>query len=142
MSEKILIRLWSIRSPVILVPRKTGVTYTNQTCGTGCRQDEMEGFAIPISDEFDDADYEQGLDFRICQLFPDGSSGLIDLKLAEKIQSILASYPESKWIKINFARLEESYEAWLHVTLHENEEYVTAGLPEGQEAILTWHNSD
>ncbi|TGJ99007.1 hypothetical protein EHQ53_10495 [Leptospira langatensis] len=142
MAGKIWIFLWCIKSPVLLVPKATGVVYTNQTCGTACLQEEIEGFAIPISDEYSDIDYELSLDFRIRKLFPDGNPGNIDFRLAEAIQSILDSYNESKWVRIDFEKLSESHEAWLKVKLYSGNDYIPSDLIDGQEAILTWQNSD
>lgn len=40
--------LWSIDTPMIIVPSNTGVVYCNQVDGVACVQRELEGFLIPL----------------------------------------------------------------------------------------------
>ncbi len=47
--EKIMI---SIESPAIIIPKKTGVTYFNQVGGYSCHDLEIEGFVIPVAENF------------------------------------------------------------------------------------------
>ncbi|MBF0236813.1 MAG: hypothetical protein HQM12_03845 [SAR324 cluster bacterium] len=135
------VKLWGICSLMLIIPEKTGVTYENQTWGTTCFQDSLEGILIPISNDYLPKNYEDSLDYQITSLFPDGSSGYIDENLAKTIQNILTKYHESKGIKINWDKLKNSHEAWLHVIVNDSESDLYSGL-KNIEAVLTWNNSD
>ncbi len=41
-----------VSSPCIIVPRKTGVIYTNQVGGYACHQLEVEGYIIPLEPDY------------------------------------------------------------------------------------------
>ena len=43
------IYLYSLDSPIIIVPAKTGIIYCNQVNGCSCHAKELEGYLIPLS---------------------------------------------------------------------------------------------
>ena len=136
-----IVRLWDICSPMLIVPAKTGVIYENQTGGTMCYQDSLEGILIPISNDYYPDEYRDSLDYRIIALFPEGSAGYIDEATATTIQQILANYPETQGIQVHWEKLSFSHEAWLHVFVNDVEMAPYNGFQKC-EAILTWNNSD
>ena len=133
--------LYNITSPVLIFPAKTGVVYQNQTHGTLCQQDIMEGFIIPISNDYLPTNYLESIDYQLCSLFADDSHGYLDENLLNKIDGILASYPVTQGITINRNRAEESHEAWVHVYVTDTECGDYSGFNH-QQAVLTWCNSD
>jgi len=125
--------LYDLEQAVLLVPRKTGVVYRNQTHGTCCCQDELEGFIVPLSD--------LALTESLEALFPSGCYGNIDRATGEKIQDLLQADRRAEGIRIDWDRFEDSYEAWLHVRINDTGLSAWQGL-EDHEGILTWPNSD
>ena len=126
---------------MLIVPAKTGVIYENQTGGTTCFQDSLEGILIPISNDYFSHNYKDSLHYQITSLFPEGSPGNIDQQIAKDIEQILSNHPETKGIKINWKNLKDSHEAWLHVIVNDSEGSSYSGF-KNVEAVMTWSNSD
>ena len=135
------VELLSLTQAVLIVPAQTGVVYTNQVGGTECEHPEIEGFVIPIEYDIQIENPQNSLTFKVCELFPEGSAGVININCAEKIQELLDSSPFTKGIKINLDKLKKSKESWLHVTVEGNLDD-TFDSDNISEAILTWPNSD
>lgn len=60
---------------------------------------------------------------------------------ADQVDAILTRYNFSEGILVDRAKLEESHEAWVYVTLTPGKWRVYQGPP-GKEGVLTWVNSD
>jgi hypothetical protein len=136
----ITINLYGIKTPCLIVPAKTGVVYLNQTGGYSCLQNSLEGYIIPVSDGLLPKDYTNSLEWKIEQFFKN-RQGIIDQTIAQNIQELLKTCKESSGVNINWERLNDSYESWLHVLVNETEYSDYKGLY-NIEAILTWTNSD
>ena len=135
------VELLSLTQTVLVIPGKTGVTYTNQVGGTECAYPELEGSVVPV--EFDTLlEFPaNSLTVKLCNFFPDGSSGEITQEMAENIQLLLNSSPYTKDIKLDWNKSERSKEAWLHVIIEGSLED-TIDSNDKKEAVLTWPNSD
>ena len=133
------VSLYDITGPVIIVPSKTGVVYTNQTDGCACNHPELEGYLIvpacrgihyqPINPRIFDPDwwYLRHVDF--------------EEELVPQIEDMLnVPYGIIKNLKVMKDRRWE--EAWVWIEF----DYIwCSGLdiePTHLEAILTWPNSD
>ncbi len=136
-----IVRLWDICSPMLIVQAATGVIYENQTWGTHCYHDSLEGILIPISNDYYPDEYHDSLDYRLSALFPEGSAGYIDEATSTEIARILKTYPETQGIHVHWEKLSSSHEAWLHVLLNDVEMAPYSGF-DNREAVLTWRNSD
>ncbi|HEX7891305.1 MAG TPA: DUF6210 family protein [Ramlibacter sp.] len=123
----------------LIIPAATGVTYDTQVCGTLCRQTSMEGVLVPLDWGLPPDSKELSLDVRLERLLGE-IMGLND-ELADSIDAILGQRPESSFVTVDRAKLNESCEAWIYVNVREAQ----FGLMQGFGAckgVLTWPNSD
>jgi Family of unknown function (DUF6210) len=123
---KIHVRLFQLRGVGLIIPHPTGVVYQNQVAGMLCRQYWLEGVFVPV-------DWDDAAD-AIEDTFVGGDS--LSTEDADRIDAKLA--PHSA--KVNRAKLGESCEAWVWLSLEKGVRLVE-GL-EPAEAVLTWPNSD
>ncbi len=133
--------LSDLTQPALIIPFRTSIVYTNQAGGTACLQPEMEGYLIPVEYDCPVEQPKQSLCCALCSLFPESSPGHIDHELANKIQMLLLASPITSGIKIQWQKLEGSFESWLHVII-ENSQYNISASGDPIEAIMTWPNSD
>lgn len=133
------IKLWNLCGAAVIVPASTEVTYSNQVNGTACFQEQLEGILVPLNNDYLPQEYEQSLEFQLRSLFRGPVA--FDTAKATRVQSVLERFQESKGVKVNMARIAESHEAWVHVTLHDVEFSSYSGF-DGVEGVLTWPNSD
>ncbi len=133
------INLWNLCGAAVIIPASTGVTYSNQVNGTACFQEQLEGILVPLNNDYLPEEYELSLEFHLRSLFHGPMT--FNAEIGEQVQSALEQFQETKGVKVNMARVTESYEAWVHVTLHDVEFSSYAGF-EGAEGVLTWPNSD
>lgn len=135
------IALLSITQTVLVIPRNTGIIYTNQIGGTQCNHPELEGFIVPIEYDTPIKEPQESLTNKLCEMFPDGNPGVVEYKEAERIQELLNNSPFTKDVTIDWDKLFMSKEAWVHVivtgTLDDTIEMAAV-----KEAVLTWPNSD
>ncbi len=125
---KPIIRLWQTDSLGLIILMKTGVVVSNQTGGNECMQPEAHELEHFFS-------------------FESGSVGYFALneRMADYIDGFLAKDGNTRFLKVDRARLEESYEAWVFVEILAAEGDPGATLISGFRAtkgILTWPNSD
>jgi|HubBroStandDraft_6_1064221.scaffolds.fasta_scaffold54594_2 hypothetical protein len=99
------IRLYDLRAVMLVIDHPSGVIYANQAGGTSCLQPELEGVLVPLELE----------PSRLAALFGTASSE-ISPAIANAIDKLLASGPGTSSLRVDRARLAESYEAWVHVT--------------------------
>jgi len=122
---------------------KTGHIYYNQVSGNACSQNYAEGILIPFNE---DTFPENELEKRLSQATINENS--FDIKLADKVDSILADYPFAKSATVNRNKLNDCCEAWVYVIIEtENISLPNDSMPiENFEkkfhGILTWNNSD
>ncbi len=139
--QLITMKLWEIASPMMIIPAETGVVYENQTHGTTTLQDSLEGILIPVNSEYNPKEYKKSISYQIESLFSEGSAGTISKEIAQKLETIFQNYPETKGISVDWEKLLESHEAWLHVIVSDTKYSDYSGL-KNMKAILTWNNSD
>ena len=135
-----LVKLWSLVGAGLIIPRKTGIIYTNQTDGYACDHPQLEGAFVPLSNDFDIERPKDSLEYKLSILYPEGW-GRPTTETCDAIEELLSNYPESRNIKVDRDKIEESREAWIWVLLVENEEQDFEGFGECS-AVLTWPNSD
>ena len=133
------VKLWELSGAALIVPENTGVFYTNQVNGTACEHPKIEGFLIPINNDMllNSAEH---LENQLCSLF-DGAWGELSETKANKINDVLAKYPETKGISVNRDKIKESVESWIYVLAKETKFSCYSGFGE-LNGILTWQNSD
>ena len=56
----------------LIVPKNTGVIYTNQTDGYACDHPTLEGVFIPLSNDYDHERFDDSLESKLCKLYPEG----------------------------------------------------------------------
>jgi len=135
------IELLSLTQTVLIIPGKTGVTYTNQVGGTECAYPELEGSIVPVEYDIQLETPMNSLTLKIGKLFPEGNPGDITNDIAENIQFLLDSSPYTKDIKIDRSKLNQSKEAWLHVKVQGSlDDMIDSSID--KVAVLTWSNSD
>ncbi|WP_437926235.1 DUF6210 family protein [Sorangium sp. So ce291] len=137
--------LWDIPDEIMLVvEHPSGVVYQNQVGGVVCWQAEMEGVLSPL-------DVSAGAAQRIQDCpYLSGREG-ITAEVADAIDALLASEPGARFLKVDRARLGQSWEAWVYVLIDSPESSATdaAGVYHGPiygfggaRGVLTWPNSD
>lgn len=138
------INLYDIPDEVMLVvEHPSGVSYQNQVGGIVCAQGELEGVLAPVELMPDNAE-------RIMN-FPYGAGRGISAAVADMIDAVLASEPAARYLTVDRARLDQSFEAWVFVLVASSESATLdplgtySGAPLGfgmTRGVLTWPNSD
>ena len=139
-----IVRLWSMPDEVMLVVEcPSGVVYENQVGGSACWQAQLEGALSPV-------DISPESSRRIMELFDPYDPQGIPPARADIIDAILAAEPGARTLRVDRERLDECWEAWVHVVLESPSSVVTVddgflgawfgfGAARG---VLTWPNSD
>ena len=135
------VELLSITQTVLIVPRITGIIYTNQVGGTECDHPELEGFIVPIEYDLHIDNFQESLTYKLCEMFPEGNPGVVEHRDAERIQKLLDRSPFTKCVTIDWGKLKMSKESWIYVIVNGTlDDTIENGKI--KEAILTWPNSD
>lgn len=122
----------------LIVKAATNVLYTNQTGGFTCLHPEVEGFLVPLRTRFGLREMD-ALE-SACSGCDDG----IDPETANELDSVLARM-DLKGIRVDRAKLAESWESWIHVEVSGELSYrvpLEGARADLLEAVLTWPNSD
>ena len=125
----------------MIIPCSSGVVYQNQTGGYACLQDSIEGVFVPLFDTSSER-YEALHDFFVGEKWRECCHSGIDGETADFIDGVLAKSPGAPGIKVDWNRLSDSHEAWIHVTLAAPATTLVMEGFDSTEAILTWPNSD
>lgn len=137
--SKPVISLDGFQGVGLIITRPSGVLYENQAEGYACSHPRAEGVFLPLPVRPGASEL-----WGLQQHFT-GKWGPIDEGSARTVDRILLRNGH-KYLKVNRARLAESYEAWIHVLIDEPEiSSIAGGVIEGFgkcEGILTWPNSD
>ncbi len=136
-----IVTLDGLTQAALIIPCTTGVFYLQQCGGTQCLQRQLEGVLVPVNYDYLLKDHSHSLEYRLMSLFEGVNPWRIDQGIAAQIQQMLDSTPFTRDIKIDFGRLDESEEAWLHVTVAGALADTLSGFGEVH-AVLTWPNSD
>lgn len=137
---KPIVRLWSLVGAGLIVPRSTGIIYTNQTDGHACDHPSLEGAFIPLSNDYDHERFHDSLECKLCEIFP-GGWGSPTTEICDQVDQLFRQYHETSGIRVDRNKIEESREAWIWVLLDENDRQDFQGFS-CCSAILTWPNSD
>ena len=119
--QLMIVRLYNHCGTALIVPHATGIVYSNQAGGHSCQQPELEGFLVPFANEVGLA---PGLDFRS----PENELYKYFKKLhscgaplteddAQAIESIIRELPLWGGFVVDRARLADSIESWVFVTI-------------------------
>ncbi|WP_104986299.1 DUF6210 family protein [Sorangium cellulosum] len=137
--------LWDIPDEIMLVvEHPSGVVYQNQVGGVVCWQAELEGVLSPLDVSDDTVQRIQKCPYL------SGREG-ISAEIADTIDTLLASEPGARFLKVDRTRLGKSWEAWVYVLIDspESREADTASTYYGPiygfgvaRGVLTWPNSD
>ena len=128
---------------MLIIEHSSGVFYETQVGGTTCAQVEIEGVLAPV--ELEPQDVE-----RVMNLPYQAGRGITP-EIAQAIDGVLASAPGARYLKVDRARLDDSWEAWIFVIVDSPEgvepQYMDPyfGAPVGfgtRKGVLTWPNSD
>jgi hypothetical protein len=143
-SQKPLIQLFYVGGVGLILPWDTGVLYSNQTGGHGCLHPEVEGLYVPLFSE--GAKIEKAFEaFFTGPKWQGWCSEGIDTETADFIDAVLEKEERTKGKKDNRKYLEDSHEAWIHVTLPDSgvvPEFSPIKGFRSMDAILTWSNID
>lgn len=136
-----IVTLYGLTQPALIVPCATGVFYLQQCGGVQCLQRKLEGVLVPVNYDYLVKDHSDSLEYRLMSLFEGVNPWCVDQGIAEHIQQMLDGSPFTRDIKIDFGRLDESEEAWLHVKVAGGLADTLSGFG-NMDAVLTWPNSD
>ncbi len=127
-----------------MVPLRTGVVFVNQAGGYSCMKPEMEGIYIPLDDDFNDIEAKLHEYFTGPKHRGSGATSGLDEADADRIDEILRSRPSPCPVTVDRSLLKTSMEAWVHVRLQQQTEFVPLfqGFEPDAPAVLTWSNSD
>lgn len=123
---------------------ESGIYFSNQTGGYGCLHPAEEGIYIPLYDEKVDQEYELSQHFTGSK-WQSWCNEAIDEETADFIDTVLEKSSNTRMLKVDRSRLNDSHEAWVYVTLDpqthdaDSEIFSEVGVNEG---VLTWENSD
>jgi hypothetical protein len=140
-----LIVLWGMPDALMLIVEcPSGVRYENQVGGVVCWRGEQEGVLAPV-------DVQDSTLAAIRSLpYPQGIEG-ITIEIANSIDALLAGEVAARMIKVDLARMHQSWEAWIYVEIEAPRATVQSLAPEyagsvygfgAVRGVLTWINSD
>jgi hypothetical protein len=135
--NKKIVSLYNSLGVQLIFKINSGVIYTNQTGGYACCQSFEEGVLLPFNS--DDVHKESILEKELSEIT--NNETLLSPEIADKIDTILMKYSMTKCAKVDRIKLKASMEAWVHVTITENQECEFHNFNDGK-GILTWNNSD
>lgn len=147
------IKLWEHVGLGLIISWPSGIMYTNQTGGTTCLQPELQGIFVPlrnectekelalISPENDLWDY-----FTNGKWAGTGATSGLHMEDADFIDALLTRVRLFPSICVDRGRLTESHEAWVFVSITDNElgdlPIFSGFAPYPRTGVLTWQNSD
>jgi hypothetical protein len=129
---------------MLVVGYPSTVLYRNQVGGVVCYQGELEGILSPV-----DLSRDTIKRIQKCS-YPQGREGITP-EIADTIDGLLAAAPGGQFLKVDRTRLDESWEAWVYVSIDSPDSpiptlfgpYFGSILGFGAtHGVLTWLNSD
>lgn len=138
----ITVSLFGLTGHCLIIPAKSGITYSNQVAGGSCNQYSLEGILVPV-DEWNHPrathlGAEGPLD-QIQQFTLDAEE--LTLDHAGQIDSLLEDSPFNIPARVDRSKLEDSCESWIWLTVNAERFQLVEGL-KVTSAVLTTENSD
>lgn len=93
------IRLWNAEGVLAIILCPSGVTYTNQTCGTFCLQPSAEGVLAPLNVDNLPEEFERSLAYKLERCLRDVAT--LDEQLADKIDAILGFHLDTRMARVD-----------------------------------------
>ncbi len=140
MDDKTTVLLYELGGLALIVPASTGIVYQNQTGGYACLPSRQEGYLVPFAGDVTEK-CKRLLAHFTGSKWGGWCSERIDEETADLIDSILADMPGRDHIIVDRAKLDTSWEAWVHVRIA-GPLFALVEHAHPEEAILTWPNSD
>jgi hypothetical protein len=137
----------------LIIEYPSGVAYSNQTGGTSCLAPSLEGVFVPLRNDCAMPSHELLSPEHTLVAYFDGpkwrgtgATQGIDADDVDFIERLLSEYRLSHCITVDRTRLDDSHEAWIHVTVTAEEASVapvfSGFAPYPRHGILTWTNTD
>lgn len=127
----------------LIILRQTGIFYTHQTGGYTCYPSEEEGVYVPLQREF--TEQEKLLsDFFMGPKWKGWCGDGIDEATAKFVDKILSKSYQTKYLRVDRTRLQDSKEAWVYVDVSEPDEPDLSPISGfGHcKGVFIWTNSD
>jgi hypothetical protein len=140
--DKPLLELSEYSGIGLIIEYSSGVRYTNQTGGYACLHPEVEGVFVPLTHpQF--SQQEELERFFTGPKWGGHCYASIDEETADFLDSVFSGNFRTQALKVNRAKLAESHEAWIHVTVSPDGEAseMWSGFCNAL-GIVTWENSD
>jgi len=126
----------------VIITWPSGIRYRNQTGGSACSHPEHEGVLALLTDDVGATLNALTEHFEDVKKVPKRVG--ISHATADFVDEVLHEYPEHTFISVDRDRLDESHEAWVHVTLSpvkSDHDQSVGWFPAGK-GVLVWENSD
>jgi|GEM_PF-608699 len=116
MSQKPLIQLYDSVGIGVIIKHPSGVRYGNQVGGVAVLQWEAEGVYVPLYSDI--IPQERMLhDHFAGHKWKSNCFNGIDTETADFVDEVLQANITTRFIKVDRTKLDESVEAWIHVTI-------------------------
>lgn len=126
---------------VVLEP--SGIVYRSQVMGHCCAQESAEGVLVPVLPDYPIDESGRPAVKTLAERLRDATLNAMWLteEVADAVDKILGSLPESRGLVVDRTRLRRSGEAWVFVTIDPEP---SSDLHDfrGSIGVLTWTNSD
>jgi hypothetical protein len=130
----------------LILEHPTGITYVNQAGGVYCLHPSCQGIFVSW---FNDVELGSGKLFSAEEALYgvswELSSSAMTPAQADEVDAVLRATPSFQGVRVDRARLTESYEAWVHVVIeppHQLGGVVWGVEPFPRTGVLVWTNSD
>ena len=131
--------LWNVEGVVLILLKQSGIIYTNQTGGHACCKAETEGVLVPFNNDYPHDQPDLSIEQRLNRLLTNVEC--LTPQLADDIDDIFSSSPDTRYAKVDRTRLRDSMEAWVYVVVYDAGDHLISGFGRCK-GIITWRNSD
>lgn len=127
----------------LIIAYPTGVIITNQTGGFMCEHPEIEGVYLPLRTQTDEVSVISPAN-ELNRYFVSryAKQQGLDEEDIDFIHKVLKKYRLDEFISVDKTRANESHEAWIYVTIHNQNQHLLSNFPENLTGVITWQNSD
>lgn len=131
--------LYNLEQAGIIILDRTGVVYFNQVGGSDCVQEKAEGLFVPVSNDPPLDSLDLNLTTRLRSLTK--GKGSFSHGVVKEINALLLEVSSSDGYQVSMARLKDSKESWVYITVTPQGEFSQYNGYETFDAVLTWPNS-